>query len=71
MDYAKSGDPGLGVVIERRDSASNLAKMRMLSRYTQTTLSMRRSQKMSFIVVWKVAGLLVSPKNMTSSLESF
>ena len=26
---------------------------------------------MSFIVVWKVAGLLVSPKNMTSGLESF
>ena len=31
---------------------------------------MMRSQKMSFIIVWKVAGLLVSLKNMTSSSKS-
>ena len=28
-----------------------------------------RSQKISFIVVWKIAGLLVIPKNITRSLK--
>ncbi|KIJ48737.1 hypothetical protein M422DRAFT_162471, partial [Sphaerobolus stellatus SS14] len=29
-----------------------------------------KSRKMSFIIVWKVAGLLVSPKNITKGSNS-
>ena len=31
--------------------------------------SAMRSQKMSFIMVWKIAGLLVIPKNITKGLN--
>ncbi|KAF8529937.1 hypothetical protein JB92DRAFT_2858824 [Gautieria morchelliformis] len=48
-----------------RSSSSNSVKMRMLSMNTTTTPSSMRLLKMSFIIVWKVAGLFVSPKNMT------
>ena len=39
-------------------------KIRILSRYTTTIHSVIQSQKMSFIIVWKVAELLVIPKNI-------
>ena len=40
-------------------------KIKMLSRYTTTILSVIKSQKILFIIVWKVVGLLVMPKNIT------
>ena len=39
--------------------------MRMSSKYTTTTPSEIRSSNIASIIVWKVAGLLVRPKNMT------
>jgi len=42
----------------------------MSSRYTTTTPSIIKSLKMSSIMVWNVAGLLHSPKNMTNSSKS-
>jgi len=44
--------------------------IRMLSRYTTTTPSVIKSLKMSSIMVWNVAGLLHSPKNITSGSKS-
>ena len=40
-------------------------KIRMSSKYTTTILLAMRVLKMSFIIVWKVAGLLVILKNIT------
>jgi hypothetical protein len=40
----------------------------MLSRYTVTFLDSMRSLNISFIILWKVAGELQRPKNMTSGL---
>jgi hypothetical protein len=37
----------------------------MLLRYTEMTPSVIRSYKISFIIIWKVARLLVRPKYMT------
>ncbi len=42
----------------------------MSSRYMVTLPSPIRSRKMSFIIHWKVAGELVSPKNMTVGSNS-
>ena len=39
-------------------------KIRILSKYTTMIPSAMRVLKMSFIMVWKVAGLLVIPKNI-------
>jgi hypothetical protein len=50
-------------------SLIELVKMRISSRYTETTPSVMRSWKISFIIVWKVAGLLVRPKYMTRGLK--
>jgi hypothetical protein len=47
-------------------SSSELVKIRMSSRYTDTTLSVMRSWNILFIMVWKVVGLLVRPNYMTS-----
>ena len=46
-------------------SSSIFIKIRMLSKYTTTIPSAMRVLKISFIIVWKVAGLLVIPKNIT------
>jgi len=46
-------------------SARLCEKMRMSLRYTHTTPSMMSSLKMSFIIVWKVDGQFVRPKNIT------
>ena len=50
-------------------SSSILVKIKMLSRQTTIMLSAMRSWKMLFIMVWKVAGLLVIPENITKSLN--
>ena len=42
----------------------------MSSKYTVTCPSSIKSLKMSFIMVWKVAGELVRPKNMTVGSKS-
>ena len=44
--------------------------MRMLLRYTMTSPDKMRSWKMSFIIVWKVAGELVKPKYITKGSKS-
>ena len=44
-------------------------KIRMLSRYTTIILSVIKSQKMSFIIVWKVTGLLVMLKKHDKELK--
>ena len=46
-------------------SSSVFVKIRMSSKYTTTIPSAMRVLKMSFIIVWKVAELLVIPKNIT------
>ena len=46
-------------------SSIDLVKIRMLSRQTTTIFLVMRSQKILFIIIWKVAGLLVIPKNIT------
>ena len=46
-------------------SSSVFVKIKMSSRYTTTIPSAMMVRKMSFIIVWKVAGLLVIPKNIT------
>ena len=38
--------------------------------YTHMTLQLMRPLKMSFIIVWKVAGLLVMPYNITNGSNS-
>ena len=45
-------------------SFSVFVKIRMSSKYTTTIPLAIRVLKMSFIIVWKVAGLLVIPKNI-------
>ena len=45
--------------------SSVFVKITMSSKYTTTIPSAMRVLKMSFIIVWKVAGLLVIPKNIT------
>ena len=47
-------------------SPSIFVNIRMSSKYTTTTPSEMRSLKIPSIMVWKVAGLLVRPKNITS-----
>ena len=42
-----------------------LVKIRMLSRYTTTIPSAMRSQNILFIIIWKIARLLVILKNIT------
>ena len=42
-----------------------LVKIRMSFKYTTTMPFTMRSQNMSFIIVWKVAELIVIPKNIT------
>jgi len=44
--------------------------IRMLSRYTTTIPSIIKLSKMLSIMVWNVAGLLHSPKNITSGSKS-
>jgi len=44
-----------------------LVKMRILSKYTTTILLVMRFLKILFIIVWKMARLLVIPKNITRS----
>ena len=56
--------------IMQQCSSKVFVKMRILLRYTHTTPSMMRSWKMSFIMVWNIARLLVRPKNMTRSLNN-
>ena len=46
-------------------SSSILVKIKILSRQTIIMPSAMRSQKILFIMVWKVARLLVIPKNIT------
>ena len=46
-----------------------LVKMRILSKYTTTISLAIRSLKILFIIVWKVARLLVILKNITKSLN--
>ena len=50
-------------------SSSVLVKIRMLSRQTTIMPSAMRFQKMLFIMVWKVARLLVILKNITKGLN--
>ena len=50
-------------------SSSVFIKIKMSSKYTMTIPSAMTVLKMSFIIVWKVAGLLVIPKNITRGLK--
>ena len=53
-----------------RCSSKVFVKIRMLSKYTTTTPLEIRSSKIPSIIIWKVAGLLVRPKNITSGSYS-
>ena len=50
-----------------QDDACNVT---MLLEYTQMTPSAIKSQKMSFIIVWNMAGLLVRLKNISRGSKS-
>jgi len=56
--------------VTARCSSRVSVNIKISSRYATTTPSINNPSKMLSIMVWNVAGLLHSPKNITSGLKS-